>query len=113
MLGALLLVLLAASSHAIRVLNITTLGQDPPTVNRLNGESYQQDPLVTFNGYQYAAFWSPDIANVSVRHAHVARRLLPDGDWQGFEFMDYNQTEDDGHDTYASISLSSSNLTHL
>ncbi|KAK7471035.1 hypothetical protein VKT23_002450 [Stygiomarasmius scandens] len=99
MLGVLLLVLLAASSHAIRVLNITTLGRDPPTVNRLNGESYQQDPLVTFNGYQYAAFWSPDIANVSVRHAHIARRLLPEGDWQGFEFMDYNQTEDDGHDT--------------
>ncbi|KAE9402911.1 hypothetical protein BT96DRAFT_879125 [Gymnopus androsaceus JB14] len=33
-----------------------------------------------------------------VRHAGVRRRALPDGDWEGFEFTDYAQTDDDGHD---------------
>ncbi|KAF9069004.1 hypothetical protein BDP27DRAFT_1421429 [Rhodocollybia butyracea] len=87
--------------HAVRVLNVTTLGPDPQTVNRLNGESFQQDPSpcnLTFqDGFQYAVLWVPT-ANVSVRHAAIRRRLLPDGDWEGFEFSDYNQTDDDGHD---------------
>ena len=34
----------------LRWVGSTTLGEDPATVNRLNGESFQQDPLVTFNG---------------------------------------------------------------
>ena len=34
----------------LHFLGSTTLGQDPSTVNHLNGESFQQDPLVTFNG---------------------------------------------------------------
>ena len=38
------------SAPAIRVVGKSILGQDPQTVNRLNGESFQQDPLVTFNG---------------------------------------------------------------
>lgn len=35
---------------AFRFLGSTTLGPDPQTVNRLNGESFQQDALVTLNG---------------------------------------------------------------
>ena len=50
-----LLVLTTASSTtvastALQVIGRTTLGDDPRTVNRLNGESFQQDALVTFNG---------------------------------------------------------------
>lgn len=87
------------SVHAIQTLNITKLGDDPQTINRLNGESFQQDALVTFNGFQYAVLWVPT-ANSSVRNAAIRRRSLPDGDWQGFVFTDYNQTDDDGHDMY-------------
>lgn len=39
-----------AFAASLRVVNVTTLGPDPQTVNRLNGESFQQDALVTFNG---------------------------------------------------------------
>ncbi|KAJ3987375.1 hypothetical protein F5890DRAFT_1405324 [Lentinula detonsa] len=85
------------SVHAIQVLNVTKLGSDPQTVNRLNGESFQQDALVTFNGFQYAVLWVPT-ANSSVRNAAIKRRSLPHGDWEGFVFTDYNQTDDDGHD---------------
>ena len=35
---------------SIRVVEETVLGVDPQTVNRLNGESFQQDVLDTFNG---------------------------------------------------------------
>ncbi|OBZ73459.1 hypothetical protein A0H81_06920 [Grifola frondosa] len=33
----------------LRVIGATILGPDPQTVNRLNGESFQQDALVSFN----------------------------------------------------------------
>ena len=39
----------------LKFLQATTLGPDPQTVNRLNGESFQQDPLVTFNGESWSA----------------------------------------------------------
>ncbi|KAJ3778118.1 hypothetical protein FB446DRAFT_679990 [Lentinula raphanica] len=85
------------SVHAIQILNVTKLGPDPQTINRLNGESFQQDALVSFNGFQYAVLWVPT-DNSSVRNAAIRRRSLPDGDWEGFVFIDYNQTDDDGHD---------------
>ncbi|KAI8995242.1 hypothetical protein BD414DRAFT_506060 [Trametes punicea] len=85
---------------SLRVVDTTTLGQDPQTVNRLNGESFQQDALVTFNGYQYAAFYVADSSNSSVRHPSLARRALKGHEtaWESFSFTDYNQTDDDGHD---------------
>ncbi|KAI0065217.1 hypothetical protein BV25DRAFT_1880942 [Artomyces pyxidatus] len=91
-------------TQALRVLETSTLGPDPQTVNRLNGESFQQDALVTFEGHQYAVFWVDDALNSSVRHLSMSRRHLTSehspsfNNWQTFTFMDYNQTEDDGHD---------------
>lgn len=91
-----------ALAQSIQVLSTTTLGLDPQTVNRLNGESFQQDALVTFNSYQYAVFWATFPANTSVRHATVSRRALRgnglSGSWESLTLTDYNQTEDDGHD---------------
>jgi hypothetical protein len=37
-------------SLQLRVLDTTTLGDDPRTVNHLNGESFQQNALVTSHG---------------------------------------------------------------
>jgi hypothetical protein len=59
----------------------------------LNGESFQQDGIVTHRGYQYAAFWN------AARHVVLARRALPTGEWEGIEFTDYTNTEDDAHNT--------------
>ena len=58
------LVSLAPSSYAgvsvgtISVVGSSILGQDPQTVNRLNGGSFQQDPLVTFNGTHHSSLSS-------------------------------------------------------
>lgn len=90
-------------------------------MNRLNGESYQQDALATFNGnilcgpgrkselicdigYQYAVFYgsTPLATPTTPRHVSIARRSLStevDGTWETITFTDYNQTDDDGHDT--------------
>lgn len=79
------------------------LGLESPTVNRLNGESFQQDALATFNGFQYAAFYgSTADANVNTtRHVSVARRPLSgtgSSTWETLTLTDYDQTLDDGHD---------------
>ncbi|TBU45349.1 hypothetical protein BD309DRAFT_1017869 [Dichomitus squalens] len=98
-LGALLCLSAGVYGASLRVLDVTTLGVDPNTTNHLNGESFQQDALVTFNGYQYAAFYVSDASNASVRHPSLARRALTGSNitWETFSFLDYNQTDDDGH----------------
>jgi hypothetical protein len=84
----------------LTLLGSTTLGKNPSTVNHLNGESFQQDALVTFSGQQYAAFWTPSPDNSSVRHISLSRRSLLESEpqWDTITLTDYNQTEDDGHD---------------
>lgn len=59
----------------------------------LNGESFQQEGVLTFEGYQYTAFWN------TARHVVLARRALPNGEWQSLEFTDYANTESDAHNT--------------
>lgn len=59
----------------------------------LNGESFQQDGIASFQGYQYAALWN------SNRHVVLGRRALPSGAWSTIEFSDYTNTADDAHNT--------------
>ncbi|VDB84608.1 unnamed protein product [Peniophora sp. CBMAI 1063] len=99
-------------ASAIRLLGSSVLGPNPGTVNHLNGESYQQDAIITFQGYQYASLWVEDASNSSVRHATLTRRALSSSNatWESLTFTDYNQTEDDGHDTI-SIGISAGDGT--
>ncbi|WP_437960227.1 BNR repeat-containing protein [Sorangium sp. So ce119] len=65
----------------------------------VNGESFQQDAIVSFNGYQYTAFWNRN------RNVVLARRELPAspggaaGSWQKFDFTDHRLSADDAHNT--------------
>jgi len=59
----------------------------------LNCESFQQDGIVSFNGYQYTAFWNTN------KHVVMCRRKLPNGEWAKFEFNDHNLTAVDAHNT--------------
>ncbi len=65
----------------------------------LNGESFQQDAIVSFGGYQYTAFWNTS------RNVVLARRQLPaspggdGGAWQKFDFKDHRLSADDAHNT--------------
>ncbi|KAI1384247.1 uncharacterized protein F4822DRAFT_64563 [Hypoxylon trugodes] len=82
--------------------SISVLGPDPTHRNCiLNGNAFQQDAIQSFNGWQYACFYS----SLSVGGAkeplyiHLSRRKLSEGSWETFAFEDYPQTTDDGHNT--------------
>ncbi len=56
-------------------------------------------------GFQYAAFWTPDASNTSLRYASISRRALAEtglnghsSKWESFTLGDYAEVEDDGHD---------------
>jgi hypothetical protein len=55
------------------------------------GEAFQQDGVVTSNGWQYTTYYN------SARHVCVGRRQLPAGSWQIIELTDYYFASDDSH----------------
>lgn len=57
----------------------------------INGKSYQQMPLDTHKGWQYATYYDRK------RRVSIARRQLPDGAWQVIHFDDYFFKGNDNH----------------
>jgi hypothetical protein len=49
----------------------------------INGKSYQQMPLDTYKGWQYATYYDQE------RQLSIARRKLPKGSWEVIHFSDY------------------------
>ncbi len=84
---------------------VTILGQDPASRRfNINCNAFQQDALVSFNGWQYACFYSflqseSSDADPAPLFVHLARRELPRGPWEVTVLDDYPQTTDDGHNT--------------
>lgn len=64
--------------------------------NTANVGSFQQDGLLTYRGFQYAAWYRHD------GRAMIARRRLPSGRWQRVE-LDYDLIEDDAHNTISMV----------
>ncbi|KAI0377539.1 hypothetical protein F5Y04DRAFT_176118 [Hypomontagnella monticulosa] len=83
--------------------SISVLGPDPTHRNCvLNGNAFQQDAIQSFNGWQYACFYSqlkPEEGDKEPLYIHLSRRKLPEGHWETLVFDDYPQTTDDGHNT--------------
>lgn len=95
-----------SSLMSARIISSSTLGQRPRAINNLNGESFQQDVLLTYNSeseegtssnpdWQYCAVYIDHIEGE--RHVQLSRRRLPAYDWESIVFTDHRQTEDDGH----------------
>jgi hypothetical protein len=57
----------------------------------LNGLSFQQDAITSYNGWQYAVFYNAD------RYVTIARRKLPAGVWELLTLTDYHQYTNDSH----------------
>jgi hypothetical protein len=57
----------------------------------LNGQAYQQNAIMTYNGYQYAVYWN------SSRHVCIYRRNVSTNVAQTLELTDYANTLDDSH----------------
>ncbi|KAI1772111.1 hypothetical protein F4818DRAFT_427732 [Hypoxylon cercidicola] len=79
---------------------ISVLGPDPTHRNCvLNGNAFQQDAIQSFDGWQYACFYSSLSGASEPLYIHLSRRKLSQGSWETFAFEDYPQTTDDGHNT--------------
>ncbi|KAK8112300.1 uncharacterized protein PG998_008757 [Apiospora kogelbergensis] len=81
---------------------VSVLGTDPSwRKHTLNGNAFQQDALQSFNGWQYACFYSArsELSDREPLFVHLSRRKLPVGRWETLVFEDYPQTTDDGHNT--------------
>ena len=56
-----------------------------------NGQTFQQEAVLTFSGYQYATYYAHGGALC------LARRKLDDGPWQALRFEDYRIAHEDVH----------------
>ena len=66
-----------------------------PTVH---GVTFQQDGVVTYKGWQYAAYYQNFFNGTrNIGRVSVGRRPLPGGTWQTFTFTDYDFTTIDSH----------------
>lgn len=59
----------------------------------INGQSFQQDALITHGDYQYVGYYNAS------RRVCIARRKLPSGEWDIIRFEDYRFESNDAHNT--------------
>lgn len=59
----------------------------------INGNSFQQDAVLTHKNYQYVGYYDEQ------RHVCIARRKLPAGMWETVRFEDYLFEVNDAHNT--------------
>lgn len=64
------------------------------TSNGANFVSFQQNAIMTYNGYQYVIYWN------SAKHVCIARKKMPLGAWEEVEFTDYTSPHDLGDNHY-------------
>jgi hypothetical protein len=85
-----------------------TLGSGAPYGYAINGLSFQEEVLWTFNGWQYIAYYNGS------KHVCLARRQLPSGAWQNIEFADYTvSTTTDAHNVVSMGICHSDGTIHL
>lgn len=100
-----IILLVSVSFSAQSQLTITKIREDqitnnahPQSVTKTINLRGHQDPAITsFNGYQYAVFYSVLSNNLVNRYVNIARRKLPNGDWEVIRFTDYVQKLNDAH----------------
>ncbi len=67
-------------------------------VATVHGVTFQQDGVVTYKGWQYAAYYQSFFNGTrNIGRVSVGRRPLPGGTWQTFTFTDYDFTIIDSH----------------
>ncbi|GGL20564.1 BNR repeat-containing protein [Mangrovihabitans endophyticus] len=87
---------------------LTTEGRTALTyTGYMNGESFQQDGIVTYNGWQYSAYWDQS------GYVNIARRHLPSGAWSSLKLTDYATTSTDSHNTISIGIAPSDGTIHL
>jgi hypothetical protein len=85
------------------------LGLDARREHRINANSFQQNAILSYGGWQYTCFYTNKSQDRSTPGAplliNLGRRDLRNwrgeraGQWEILTFGDYAQNEDDGHNT--------------
>lgn len=87
---------------------LTTNGRTALTyTGYMNGESFQQDGIVTYKGWQYSAFWDQS------GYVNLSRRHLPSGRWSNLRLTDYATTSTDSHNVISIGIAPSDGTIHL
>ncbi|GGN32162.1 hypothetical protein FHR83_005747 [Actinoplanes campanulatus] len=87
---------------------LTTSGRTALTyTGYMNGESFQQDGIVTYQGRQYAAFWDQS------GYVNLSRRQVPSGAWSNLRLTDYVTSSTDSHNTISIGIAPSDGTIHL
>jgi len=73
----------------------------------INGQTFQQEAVISFNGYQYAGYFA-DGGTLC-----VARRQLPNGPWNTLRFGDYRIAHTDVHNVVVIGVCRSDGTLHL
>lgn len=77
----------------------TNGGNGNDALDGANFASFNQNSIMTFNGYQYICYWN------SARQVALSRRKLPDGPWQEISLTDYTTTDVHINDNHYNISM--------
>ncbi|MCE5185586.1 MAG: BNR repeat-containing protein [Planctomycetaceae bacterium] len=92
-LGSILYAFPSVQKISDSIVDVEALTIDGPYGNVINGLSFQQEAVITHNGWQYVGYYN------SSRHVCLSRRQLPNGSWERIEFTDYTFVSDDAHNT--------------
>ncbi|AJQ96587.1 BNR repeat-containing protein [Gynuella sunshinyii] len=79
------------TEESIMTTDATTWWDDRYGDGYLSSMSYSQDSVISYGGWQYAAYYNHN------RQVVIRRRQLPGGNWDSLTLSDYTQTENDNH----------------
>ncbi|KAH8811138.1 hypothetical protein F5884DRAFT_781309 [Xylogone sp. PMI_703] len=88
----------------LQLIYCSELTLDAKRQHRINANSFQQNAILSYNGWQYVTYYSnesdqdkygPLLVNISRRHLNTPSS----SNWETITFQDYKQTVDDGHNT--------------
>lgn len=96
---------------SLRLITTHDLAADPRRQHRINANSFQQDALLHYQGWQYTCFYSESdttsneesdgdpalVVNISRRS--IGSIISGDTRWETLTLPDYSQVVDDGHNT--------------
>jgi hypothetical protein len=77
-----------------------------PSQEQLTGQAFQQDALISYNGYQYTVYYN------ATRNVTIARRKLPQGEWKEV-VLPHQNTADDAHNVISMGICKNDGTIHL
>ncbi|PGH14354.1 hypothetical protein AJ80_05944 [Polytolypa hystricis UAMH7299] len=104
----------------LELVSTSELAVDANREHRINCNYFQQDAILTYNGWQYVTFYSnkddtisggPLLVNISRRQ--LGSDIFASKNWETLTFSDYEQTVDDGHNTISIGIYASDGTIHI